>query len=99
MPISYELTLQCCFCGKPIAGEKPQSVKVETDGGEQRMFAHASCLRDRLDPSIPLGRPGSFGVDVSHHVSRWSLRRVLAAGLIFVLILLVPVLVMMYLGR
>lgn len=99
MPISYELTLQCCFCGKPIADEKPQSVKVETDAGEQRMFAHASCLRDRLDPSIPLGRAGSFGIEVKHHVSRWSLRRVMAAGLIFVLILLVPVLGLMFLGR
>ena len=100
MPISYELTLKCCFCGKPIADETPQSVRVEAEGGgEQRFFAHASCLRDRLDPSVPLGRAGSFGIEVQHHVPRWTLRRVVVLGLIFVLIFLIPVVGMMLIWR
>ena len=99
MPMSYEVNLQCCFCGKPIA-EKPRVITVEAEGGgEQRMFAHTDCLRERLDPSVPLGQSGAHGIGMTHHVSRWSLRRVVVLGLIGIVVLLIPVAVLMFVNR
>lgn len=99
MPMSYEINLQCCFCGKPIA-EKPRVITVDTDGGkEQRLFAHAACFRERLDPSVPVGESGAFGVGLTHHVSRWSVRRVVAILLLWVVVLLVPLAILLFVNR
>ncbi len=91
MPMSHELHLRCCFCGKEIA-EKPRAITVEADsGGEQRLFAHSACLRERLDPSVPLGQSGAFGVDFKNRrQSGWTLRRVIVLGVVLVLVLLIP---------
>jgi hypothetical protein len=99
MPMSYELTLHCCFCGKPIA-EKPRVITVETDGGgEQRLFAHAACFRERLDPSVPFGESGAVGVDIKRRTSGWTMRRVIVIGLLWVLVLLIPVAVILVVNR
>ncbi len=99
MPMSYELALHCCFCGKALA-EKPRVITVETDGGgQQRLFAHAACLRDRLDPSVPVGQSGTFGVDIKHRVSGWTLKRVVVVFLLMLLVLLSPVVVLMLVNR
>jgi hypothetical protein len=96
MPMSHELHLRCCFCGKEIA-EKPRTISVEADdGGVQRLFAHTACLRDRLDPSVPLGAPGAFGVEFKDHKPRWTMRRVIVLGLIWVLVLLIPVAILQF---
>ena len=94
MPMSHELHLRCCFCGKDIA-EKPQTITVEAEGGGvQRLFAHTACFRDRLDPVVPLGAPGAFGVEFKDHKPRWTIRRVIVLGLIWVLVLLIPVVIL-----
>jgi len=96
MPMSHELHLRCCFCGKDIA-EQPRTITVEAEGGgEQRLFAHTACLRDRLDPSVPLGAPGAFGVEFKDHKPRWTMRRVIVLGLILALVLLVPVAILQF---
>jgi hypothetical protein len=52
------------------------------------------AFRDRLDPSVPLGEPGAFGVDIKHRVPRWTLRRVIVICLLWLLVLLIPVAVL-----
>jgi hypothetical protein len=98
--MSQELHLRCCFCGKEIA-EKPRAITVEADsGGEQRLFAHTACLRERLDPSVPLGQSGAFGVEFKNRRSASTLRRVIVVGLVVVLALLIPAAVIVFLyGR
>ncbi len=99
MPMSYELTLQCCFCGKAIA-ERPRVITVEVDGGgEQRLFAHTACFRERLDPSVPLAEAGTVGVDVKRRMSRWTMRRVVVIGFLWLLVLLIPVAVLMLVNQ
>ena len=96
MPMSHELHLRCCFCGKEIA-EKPRVITVEADtGGEQRLFAHTACFKERLDPSVPLGQSGAFGVDFVNRGSRWTLRRVIVIGVVVVLVLLIPAAIIMF---
>jgi len=99
MPMSHEIHLKCCFCGKPIE-EKPRTVTVSADdGGEQRMFAHTACLRERLDPSVPLGQAGAFGVEMTDRRPRWTMKRVIVIGVIVVLVLLAPAAVIMFVNR
>ncbi len=102
MPMSHELHLRCCFCGKDI-GERPRVIKVDVEGGgEQRMFAHTDCLRERLDPSVvPLGQAGAFGVEFKNRPRgwNWSLRRVIVIGIITVLVLLIPAVVIMFVNQ
>ncbi|MFN2565101.1 MAG: hypothetical protein ABR499_08855 [Gemmatimonadaceae bacterium] len=96
MPISYELTLKCCFCGKPVT-DKPRVLTLELDdGGQQRLFAHATCLREHLNESVPLGESGTFGIDVQHHVPRWTLRRVVGIFIVVVLVLAIPAVVLLF---
>src|SRR3712207_289031 len=98
MPMSHELHLRCCFCGK-VTDERVRVIRVEADGGgEQRMFAHTSCLRERLDPEVvPLGQAGAFGIEFINRPRRWTwtLRSVVIVGVIVVLAMLVPVVVRM----
>lgn len=101
MPMSHELHLRCCFCGKDIE-EKPRVITVEADtGGEQRLFAHNACFRERLDPSVPLGAAGAFGVDFKNRPRgwTWTMRRVVVIGFIIVLVLLIPAAVIMFANR
>ena len=98
MPMSRELHLRCCFCGKELA-EKPRVITVEVDaGGVQKMFAHTACLRDRLDPSVPLGVAGAVGIEVKKRERgwTWTFGRVITAGVILLLVLLIPALVIMF---
>jgi hypothetical protein len=46
---------QCCFCGETIEGSQQVEMLLRVeDGGTQALYAHASCLRRRLHPSVPL---------------------------------------------
>jgi hypothetical protein len=99
MPMSYELAVLCCFCGKP-ATPRPRVMTVELDGGgQQRLFAHEACLRERLDPSVRLGEAGTSGVELTHRTRGWSLRRVMVVGMLAALVLLIPTLVILFVGR
>ncbi len=101
MPLSHELHLRCCFCGKEL-DEQPRVIKVEVEGGkEQRLFAHTGCLRDRLDPSVPLGQPGTFGIEFKNRPRKWSwtLRSVVVVGVLAVIALLIPVVIRMFAGE
>ena len=50
--------VQCAFCGRPIDDQGPDPVRLLIEvarvGGNQEVWAHWSCLRDRLHNSVPL---------------------------------------------
>jgi hypothetical protein len=48
----------CCFCGQTIKGHHADPVLLEiplTPEGTQALYAHLTCLRRALHPSVPLG--------------------------------------------
>ena len=54
---SKMMNTQCCFCAKPVANTDIEPIVLNIDvgdGGSQQLYCHARCLKDALDPSVPL---------------------------------------------
>ena len=54
---------QCCFCGANVAGDDPWLICLALSGPDdsrQGLWAHASCLRKVIHPSVPLLLPEEF---------------------------------------
>jgi len=48
---------QCCFCGRAIDPKKEKRVEIAVtydDDAQQGFMAHESCLKAKLDPSVPV---------------------------------------------
>jgi hypothetical protein len=50
------LACQCCFCGCAIGTqvEVVSLVFYYEDGGDQQVWSHTTCLKEKLHPSVPL---------------------------------------------
>lgn len=48
------LTLLCCFCGDRIEQDVLVEIEIHAHGESQGLYAHKTCLVDRVRAEIPL---------------------------------------------